>query len=152
MSRPLNVYFAARYSLHPQMRLYAEQLERLGYKVTSRWIYGGHDTVDANHDEDKQRYAEEDLEDLLLADIIVSFTEDPSTQVPGRARGGRHVEFGIAIGMNHYVSNFKVIDTVVIGYRENAFHWLPDVEFYPTWEEYLTVAAQQQKERTHNVY
>ena len=24
---------------------------------------------------------------------------------------------------------------IVVGHRENIFHWLPDVEFYETWDQ-----------------
>ena len=54
------------------------------------------------------------------------FTEPPQSVY---ARGGRHVEFGVA------VSSGKRL--IVIGYRENVFHWLPQIEFYERWEDFI---------------
>lgn len=61
---------------------------------------------------------------------------------PSRHRGGRHVEIGVALmlasgccGWTHRV--------IVVGHRENVFHSLPEVEFYPTWDECLAVLREE---------
>jgi len=53
---------------------------------------------------------------------VITFTETPRSS---NSRGGRHVEFGIALGMRKRA--------VVIGPRENVFHCLPFpyIEWYP---------------------
>jgi hypothetical protein len=38
----MKIYLAARYSRRPEMCRYAQQLENLGYEVTSRWLNGTH--------------------------------------------------------------------------------------------------------------
>lgn len=125
-----SVYLAARYSRHPEMSEKAIQLSQIGYTITSRWIRGDHE-LRSDGQADSDRWAEvwalEDYEDLLAADIVISFTEEPGA--PGRQRGGRHVEFGLGLATD------KVM--VVIGPRENVFHWLPEVRVYPTWEAFL---------------
>jgi hypothetical protein len=63
---------------------------------------------------------------VLAADVLMAFTEFPG-QTPGRARGGRHVEFGIAFA--------KEKRLMIVGPRENIFHWLPSVEVYPDFEQ-----------------
>jgi len=133
------IYLAARYSRYPEMQGYARQLEDVGFKVTSRWIYGGHDTVDANSEADKTRFAQEDLDDLLDAHTVVSFTEDPDAPVQGRGRGGRHTEFGVALGSHVIDQGLHPVRQrlVVIGYRENVFHWLPQVQWFKTWDEFF---------------
>jgi hypothetical protein len=45
------------------------------------------------------------------------------------ARGGRHVEFGVAVASGKRL--------IVIGYRENVFRWLAQVAFYDGWEDFL---------------
>lgn len=122
-------YLAARYSRFPEMQRYRDQLAGIGIRVPARWISGEHEKIDgiATH-EQSQMFATDDMEDLLHADIVISFTEDPSADVNGRGRGGRHVEFGVALASQHK-------RLIVVGYRENVFHHLPDVEFYPTWDE-----------------
>ena len=95
------IYLAARYSRHPEMQGYAADLRAMGHEVTSRWILGDHELrSDGQSDTDwwAVRWAQEDWEDLLLASVVVSFTEAPGN-VPGRARGGRHVEFGAALAL-----------------------------------------------------
>jgi hypothetical protein len=58
------------------------------------------------------------------ADVVINFTEPPRSKAN---RGGRHVEYGIALA--------KGLRVIVVGYRENIFHWLPMVEFCETWED-----------------
>jgi hypothetical protein len=49
---------------------------------------------------------------LLAAEMVISFTG-------GGGKGGRHVEFGLAVAAGKRL--------VVIGPRENVFHCLPGV-------------------------
>ncbi len=83
--------------------------------VTARWISGAHET-DAGVPDLKA--ALEDIQDVEAADIVVSFTE--TGDVPGRSRGGRHVEFGYALAKGKRL--------IVVGTRENVFHHVPGVE------------------------
>lgn len=73
----------------------------MGHTITSRWIEGGHQISDAGLSEEgsveeRERFALEDWEDLMEAECVVSFTEEPRS---GHSRGGRHVEFGAAVAM-----------------------------------------------------
>ena len=127
----LYVYLAARYSRYEEMQGYAKTLAELGIDVTSRWIQGDHQVSDkalldvgaeADHEE-RIRFAEEDILDLRRASIMVNFTEPPRA---GPSRGGRHVEFGLALAHG--------LTVYVVGHRENVFHCLPQVRYYPFWE------------------
>jgi len=126
----MNIYFASRYSRFKEMQAYAEQLENLGDIVTSRWINGGHQISDSGlsdeaKEEERIRFAQEDWSDLMRSDIVLNFTESPRST---NSRGGRHVEFGAALARHKLC--------VVIGHRENVFHCLPQVKFYPTWWDF----------------
>lgn len=132
------IYLAARYSRREELAGYARELESLGHTVTSRWLSGDH-TIDDVEDGDsgvinpekdarRAQYALEDIEDVLAADTIISFTEEPRTTW---TRGGRHVEYGIALAMG--------LRTMFVGPRENIFHWAEGAEFFPTWQELLKV-------------
>ena len=128
----MKIYLAARYSRYPEMQRYATQLEEKGHTITSRWIAGNHQISDAALNDEGSReqrslFAEEDWFDLVMADAVISFTEEP--RKTNTSRGGRHVEFGGALAMGKHCS--------VVGYRENIFHCLPEVNFYTTWEECL---------------
>lgn len=123
----MKIYVAARYSRFKEMQGYRDQLHALGHVVTSRWIDGDHQIDDAGlsseaKEEERVRFAQEDLTDLVEADWVISFTEKPRSS---NSRGGRHVEFGMAVALEKRV--------VVIGFRENVFHCLPQVEFFETW-------------------
>lgn len=123
------VYLAARYSRHPEMKRHATELTPFGIEITSRWIDGDHDYQGEQSPADERlRFAQEDWNDLLSADTVISFTEEPG-KAGGRNRGGRHVEFGAALALGKRC--------IVIGYRENVFHELPVVEFYPTFGKCL---------------
>jgi hypothetical protein len=112
------VYLAARYSRNSEMRDYAWDLSEIGFDVRAEWITGKHDaTADVD-------CAIVDWDEVRAADVVISFTE-PTGPVQGRGRGGRHVEFGIALALGKRC--------IVVGHRENVFHYLPQVEFYETW-------------------
>lgn len=127
------------------MQGYADQLRKLGFVITSRWIMGSHQVMldgeplgpererlfEDGHpalQAQREEFAHHDWDDLLAADVVISFTEQPRTS---GTRGGRHVEFGAALALGKRC--------IVVGWRENVFHCLPDVEFYATWEEALAV-------------
>lgn len=129
----MKVYLAARYSRFPEMQGYAAQLVKRGHEVTARWILGDHELrSEGQSDADAWavRWAQEDWDDLVAADVVVNFTEGPG-EVPGRARGGRHVELGAALALGKRV--------IVVAHRENVFHHLPQVEFAADWEAALTM-------------
>ena len=123
----MKIYLASRYSRFAEMRGYREELEGAGHTVTSRWINGDHQIDDQGlsiqaKEAERVRFAQEDRDDLLAADCVVSFTEAPRSS---NSRGGRHVEHGMALALGKRV--------VVVGHRENVFHCLPEVEFYGQW-------------------
>lgn len=128
----MKVYLAARYTRYPEMQVYARQLEQYGYTVVSSWITGdntGEDGEDATH-ETRRELAMRDIDQLRSSDICISFTEPPRTTA---TRGGRHVEFGIAYALNKIVW--------VCEHRENIFHDLGRVRFFPTWLDCLRAAV-----------
>lgn len=137
----MKIYIAGSYSRRLEFCEYRAQLQAMGHAVTSRWLDGQHQIANdgtpigdngealvESGDEDgsalRQKFALDDLDDLLDADCIINFTEPPRSSVN---RGGRHVEFGVALGIG-------VPHVIVVGYRENLFHWLADVDFYADWE------------------
>lgn len=116
----MKIYLAARVGRQAELKSYRDTLERIGHKVTSTWL-----DEDLTVEQDRTAEARlevclRDLIDLGNADCLISFTEDPNTSL-GK-RGGRHVEFGIALQAGKKL--------IVVGYRENVFHFHPKVEFY----------------------
>ncbi len=109
----MRVYLAARYEMHPTMREWRRRLAVDGVAVTARWITGEHA---GSTEAEKARYALEDLEDIRTADALIAFNP-PDHHRSGR--GGRHVELGYALALAKPV--------VIVGARENVFHWHPEV-------------------------
>jgi len=137
----MRIYLAARYSRREELCAYREQLQEMGHDVQARWLNGTHQISDTgtpigDHGEAliestdpavdvlRSKFAQDDCEDLVDADLVISFTEPPRSKAN---RGGRHVEFGMALAMGKR--------QIVVGFRENLFHWMPCVEFYKTWGE-----------------
>ncbi len=121
----MKIYLASRYSRIAEMRTYRAQLERVGHVVTSRWVDDQHEAENREtHSVQLAGFAQEDRDDVAAADCVISFTEEPHS---GHSRGGRHVEYGMALAWNKRV--------VVVGHRENVFHSLPEVEFFETWRD-----------------
>ena len=112
----MRIYIAARYDRRFEMLGVTSALMRAGHEVTSRWIRRG-------RGEDPELGLPSRISrDLGRADCLVSFTEEPAAGVSWAARGGRHVEFGIALAAGKRLC--------VVGPRENIFHFLPTVEVY----------------------
>jgi nucleoside 2-deoxyribosyltransferase len=130
----MNVYLASRYGRRDELCRYRSELESTGFTVTARWLNGKHhmpehSPTDYQHSEN-ERFAREDWEDLQAADIVISFTE-PSRSGP--SRGGRHVEMGAALAWGKAC--------LVVGHRENVFHYLPEIRFFPTWQDAINALA-----------
>jgi nucleoside 2-deoxyribosyltransferase len=124
----MRIYLAARYSKHPEMQGVRDLLQVLGHEVTSRWIdqHGGDQLESATHaqlnsqPEACQVYGQHDMADIDAADVVISFTYPD-----GGGKGGRHIEFGYALGTGKRM--------ILVGPRENIFHTLPQVEHFPDW-------------------
>lgn len=144
----MKIYLASRYSRNQELKQYKAALEEHGHVVNSRWLEGyeqRHGTENAELVEQHRDlspipeigrlFAEDDVEDVLESEAIICFTE----QTEGASsRGGRHVEFGIALGFNLLVFLEFSKRIIVIGPRENVFYCLEDVEHYSSWYDFRT--------------
>jgi hypothetical protein len=108
------------------LQIYRTDLLRLGHVCTARWI---DQKLDADSDANMRDRATMDLEDLELAGVLVAFTEAPRAMVEHGGRGGRHVELGYALSRGKKI--------LLVGPRENVFHYLPGIAAYATWAECL---------------
>lgn len=129
------IYIAARFSRRPEANALARHLQSLGHTITSRWV-----KPDCGHvlptglsrqaeDAERQRFALEDVEDVLAANWLISLMEEPRNN----SRGGRHIEFGIAVALGHKLT--------IIGPRETVFHHLPQVQHFETTEGFLSALS-----------
>jgi len=134
-------YLAARYSRRREMCDVSADLEAIGWTPKCRWINGGHGPGEGSDQAahgDRQRFAMEDVSDLMSSDVCINFTEEPRVEGPGGSRGGRHVEFGMAYSLG--------LRQLIIGPYENVFHTLPSVERFEDWASALsTIKARHAK-------
>ena len=126
------IYLAGRYGRREELCEYAAELRGMGYIVSCRWLSTDHSIEDDQLTNGElpaslaKKFALEDLHDLMRSDCIISFTEIPKETV---SRGGRHVELGFALARDDKMR------LIVVGPRENVFHYLDVIEHYNTWEE-----------------
>lgn len=127
--RTLKVYLAAPYVMKNEIIQRALELRAAGVTVTSSWLNEPHKPTTQMHElthEEHQTYAIQDVNDVWAADVLVFQTDPTKTLI----RAGRHVEFGIAIG----IARTRPMPIFVIGDdRENIFHHLPQVTHFSSW-------------------
>lgn len=117
----MRFYLANRYSRRAETLGYKKEMERHGYEVTSRWVdqdehgEGVHDAVSP------LIAAATDLNDLERADVLVMFGNEPGT-----GKGGRHVEFGVALATGKTI--------FLVGEPENVFSHLANYKMN-SWAE-----------------
>lgn len=121
------IYLAAAYQRKSEMQGVRDVLQVMGHRITSTWIdnEGGSDGLGVEqlaNPANTTRALEaawQDIRDLQAAQLVINFTDGQP------ARGGRHVEFGLA-----YAWGLRLI---LVGPREHVFHATPMVECYPSW-------------------
>jgi|SRR5271155_2117272 len=135
----MKVYLANQYRHKDAMKVAATELRAKGIDVTSTWMDEPHEPnaqlgdLSGDH---LVEYAYRDLLEISQADILVFFSVPPTTQT---VRGGRHVEFGYALGLRKPI--------VVIGPEENIFHFVSDVKHFATWEEAVYFLLRRKRNR-----
>ena len=123
----INIYLAARFSEKEKMKAIRQYLQAYDCNVTSHWLdeeFPPNTTLDQVPNDFKVKTAQQDLEDIKIADLVILFTVDPTIPT---VRGGRHFESGYAVG--------KGKPLWVVGPRENIFHWLPEVRQFNFLED-----------------
>lgn len=165
-TRPRTAYLAARFDRKPELIKAESVLAEHNILPGTRWLHKETD-MRVSTPEEVTGFAIMDVEDVLNADFLIAFSEElthpwqygegnccfatddeepdgtPHLFVPAVwARGGRHVEFGIALGAQ--------MDIAVIGPQENIFHhydvrqpWQiedgvePKIKHYETLEDFI---------------
>jgi hypothetical protein len=117
----MRAYLAASYRRKEQIRAAADYLESIGVEIISDWhkeIYSPIIDIRDLSYRTNQGVAVKDCKQVQQCDTLIFWSEDPNVQPP---RGGRHVEFGIALALGKRI--------IIVGKRENIFHFLPQVNF-----------------------
>lgn len=125
------IYLAARFSRRHECHEIAKLLQAQGHIITSRWVMPDADHVipagqsEQAADAERRRFAMEDCDDVRECDWMISLMQEPRDN----SRGGRHIEFGMALGLGKRLT--------IIGPRETVFHHLDEVEHFDTVEAFL---------------
>lgn len=125
------IYLAARFSRRHECHALAKILQAQGYTITSRWVMPEADHIipagqsEQAADLERRRFAMEDCDDVRDCDWMISLMQEPRDN----SRGGRHIEFGMALGLGKRLT--------IIGPRETVFHHLDEVEHFETVEAFL---------------
>ncbi len=104
----IKVYIAAPYPCRDAAIEMMHVLEANGCRVTSTWL--------REPDEMADQFARLDLADVARADVLVAYNPEGWEE---RGTGGRHVEYGYALGLG--------IPVVLYGEKSNIFHHLDSV-------------------------
>jgi hypothetical protein len=125
----MRYYLSGPYAWRDKLAEYADELIWRGHEVTSNWLSSTIDDDFALDGDTKEHFASIDLIDINAAEVFIAFTAD------GRKyhRGGRHVEFGYALG----IAAFRMMQTVVIGETDNIFYSVKDVRQFDDWHAFL---------------
>lgn len=123
---PPTVYLSASFSRREELNRYREELAEVGIEVTSRWLT---DPTPELTDDAWRTLAAKDRDDIRRADALVLFADSELD-----SRGGRHVEFGMALALEKRL--------IIVGEIENLFRRLAEVEVVNSWEEAVTLLTQ----------
>jgi len=129
----VKIYLAGPYATNADVKQKASELRELGHKVVSTWHE--HGRPEAKTAVEMRNAAYIDLDDLQSADAILCFTQ-PSNASPFSS-GGRHVEFGVALGVNQtrlHRPDKDLIKLLVVGPTENVYYSLHGVHHFRDWE------------------
>ena len=118
----MKIYVAGSFIDQSILRDEANAIWKAGHVVTGTWLQEISRSPHISSDEHKRKIAIKDLVETREADLIVLDNR--------RRRGGKNVEWGIAI------SQFQNKLLVLIGEPSNVFHYLADYTF-TTWEEFI---------------
>ena len=107
-----SAYLSARHMRRPELLVAREGLVAAGLEVTSRWLDGL---------DQPSGIAQISREDIERAEVYILLGDERGDS------GHRHVEFGIAMGLNKPI-------IVVASEAENTWQRLPGVTVVPEWE------------------
>ena len=135
----MKIYIAARFSKRHIAHRLGKTLATLGHTIVSRWSMPHADYVapvglsEQATDDERRQFALDDMHDLRRANCLILLGESARNN----SRGGRLVEFGVALAYGHRV--------MITQERETVFQCLPQVEFYQN--EALLIAELQAEQQ-----
>lgn len=131
----MKIYISARFGRREEAEALAVQLQGMGHTITSHWLWQTKPEMAYGEGPDAvAEFATRDIAEVLDADTLVALSE-PENNPWGR--GGRHVEFGVAIAFDKQL--------MVIGPLENLFHYMHHVLNFTTQDGFLNYMIEEAK-------
>ena len=128
----MRIYLAASYNEKERIKLLSRQLIDLGLSPVNTWQ---DEPLGADKDiKDWPKFADRDLKDVSRCDILVVFTDRPSST------GGYHLETGFALALGKQI--------LVVGKRTNFFHHLPHFAKVSDWKGAKNWLVKQEEKMT----
>ena len=124
----MKIYICARFGRQEEAQAVADELRARGHEVTSTWLVQTDEEMGDYNDDLLTFFAEKDLDEIEKSNALLYLSEKSDNRW---GRGGRHVEFGYALGLE------KII--YVVGPQENVFHWKAGVNHWDEYEEFFKV-------------
>ncbi|OYW77678.1 MAG: hypothetical protein B7Z37_03045 [Verrucomicrobia bacterium 12-59-8] len=117
--RSVKIYFAGPWEYGPKLKDLRNQIQSIFpiIKITSTWL-NIETSVSSNNAMEAGQYAQQDLDDVLRADMLVLFNPEGFEQSPGR-----NIEFGYALALGHALA--------IVGRRCGVFQYLPQIQHFP---------------------
>lgn len=120
----MKVYLACKFEERRKLRPVRDALWEMGHEVVSTWIDEVKRSKQMSEDTFYKKLALKDIAEIKSARLFVLDTLIPSE------RGGKEVEFGMALGQ------FQAKLLYIVGPIRNVFHHLCDQRF-DSWDEFL---------------
>jgi nucleoside 2-deoxyribosyltransferase len=120
--RVWSVYVAAKYERQSEAKLLTMLLQAAGARIMSTWV----DEPLAPDVSEWTDYAKKDVNEIQNSSVLIVLTNQEGRR---STTGGHHWETGYAYALGKRI--------VLIGPKENVFHYLPGMEHYPDLEAFL---------------
>ena len=134
MSVQPSLYLAASYQRKWEIHGYRRTLQKMGFRITSKWTleeYGPNIPLEDVESEQLAKLAVQDLDEIERSDALVVFTQERLI------RPGHQVELGYGIRIAHAVPIlFRVF---ICGPKNTIFCYLPGVTCVEDFDHLKTV-------------
>lgn len=131
----MNIYITGKFSKIKMVRERAADLERMGHRVTARWLHDGREQNKLVTPEVCAELSANDFDDIAKSDAFIYVFEKGDAKHPD---DGMLTELGIAVGLN---KSCAIVGPVGQDPQASMFLFLPHIDRFPTWKaftEHLT--------------
>ncbi len=113
----MKIYIAGMYSRRLELLEVSRMFAAAGHKITARWLDGDEEKPGMTQRDKGQM----DVDDVVAADVVILFStpKEMFTRTGEGTSGGRHFEFGLALGLRKKM--------ILVGPPESVFHHVAQV-------------------------